>query len=168
MSLDRTGPLGGGLSAKYTASRRVSLTADWYTDAYWVVDAYVSFSGEALSDLFQDDGVLDRGEQRTRQPLSVRDHRERCLAGRAPDDFNPRLRDTRPIRAPVIHNRRLRVSTFSGEYQTTVWTLRPLRIRVACIISYSALNVILAPQLQTHREDNHGNETYGSQPGPYA
>ena len=53
VSLDRTGPLGGGLSAKYTASRRVSLTADWYTDAYWVVDAYVSFSGEALSDLFR-------------------------------------------------------------------------------------------------------------------
>ena len=53
VSLDRTGPLGGGLSAKYTAPRRVSLTADWYTDAYWVVDAYVSFSGEALSDLFR-------------------------------------------------------------------------------------------------------------------
>ena len=53
VSLDRSGPLGGGLSAKYTASRRVSLTADWYTDAYWVVDAYVSFSGEALSDLFR-------------------------------------------------------------------------------------------------------------------
>ena len=52
VSLDRTGPLGGGLSAKYTAARRVSLTADWYTDAYWVADAYVSFQGEALSDLF--------------------------------------------------------------------------------------------------------------------
>ena len=56
----------------------------------------------------------------------------------------------------------------AGSLRTTVWTLRPLRIRVACIISYCALNVILAPQLQTHREDNHGNETYGSQPGPYA
>ena len=53
VSLDRTGPLGGGLSAKYTASRRVSLTEDWQTDAYWTVDAYVSFSGEALSDLFR-------------------------------------------------------------------------------------------------------------------
>ena len=53
VSLDRDGPLGGGLSAKYTASRRVSLTADWYTDAYWTVDAYVSFRGEALSDLFR-------------------------------------------------------------------------------------------------------------------
>ena len=29
------------------------LTADWYTDAYWTVDAYVSFGGEALSDLSQ-------------------------------------------------------------------------------------------------------------------
>ena len=29
------------------------LTADWYTDAYWTVDAYVSFGGEALGDLFQ-------------------------------------------------------------------------------------------------------------------
>ena len=53
LSLDRTGPLGGGLSAKYTAPRRVSLTADWYTDPYWVVDAYVTFRGEALSDLFR-------------------------------------------------------------------------------------------------------------------
>ena len=53
VSLDRTGPLGGGLSAKYTAARRVSLAADWYTDAYWVADAYVSFQGEALSDLFR-------------------------------------------------------------------------------------------------------------------
>ena len=53
VSLDRAGPLGGGLSAKYTASRRVSLTADWYTDAYWQVDTYVSFMGEALSDLLQ-------------------------------------------------------------------------------------------------------------------
>ena len=39
-----------GLSAKYTSSRRVSLRSDWYADAYWLVDAYVSFSGEALSD----------------------------------------------------------------------------------------------------------------------
>ena len=53
VSLDREGPLGGGLSAKYTASRRVSLTADWQTDAYWTVDAYVTFQGEALSDLFR-------------------------------------------------------------------------------------------------------------------
>ena len=50
LSLDRAGPLGGGLSAKYTSSRRVSLTSDWYTDAYWLVDAYVSMSGDALSD----------------------------------------------------------------------------------------------------------------------
>ena len=53
LSLDRSGPLGGGLSTKYTSARRVSLTADWYADAYWVVDAYVRFSGEALSDLLR-------------------------------------------------------------------------------------------------------------------
>jgi len=53
VSLDRSGPLGVGLSAKYTASRRVSLRSDWYADAYWLVDAYVSFSGEALSDLLR-------------------------------------------------------------------------------------------------------------------
>ncbi len=53
VSFDRDGPLGGGLSAKYTASRRVSLTADWYTDSYWTVDAYVSFRGEELGDLFR-------------------------------------------------------------------------------------------------------------------
>ena len=50
LSLDRTGPFGGGLSTKYTSSRRVSLAADWYTDAYWLVDAYISLRGESLSD----------------------------------------------------------------------------------------------------------------------
>ncbi len=50
VSLDRTGPLGAGLSAKYTSSRRVSLNADWTADAYWLVDAYLSFSGAALGD----------------------------------------------------------------------------------------------------------------------
>ena len=53
LSLDRSGPLGGGLSAKYTSQRRVSLSADWYADAYWMVDAYLRFSGEALSDLLR-------------------------------------------------------------------------------------------------------------------
>ena len=53
VSLDRTGPLGMGLTAKYTSSRRVSLRSDWYTDPYWLVDAYVSFSGRALSDLLR-------------------------------------------------------------------------------------------------------------------
>ena len=53
VSLDRTGPVRTGLTAKYTSSRRVSLTADWYTDAYWLVDAYVSFSGAALNPLLQ-------------------------------------------------------------------------------------------------------------------
>ena len=50
VSLDRSGPLGMGLSAKYTSPRRVSLRSNWYADAYWLVDAYVSFSAEALSD----------------------------------------------------------------------------------------------------------------------
>ncbi len=53
LSLDRSGPLGGGLSGKYTSSRRVSLTSDWYADTYWLVDAYVRFSGEALGDLLR-------------------------------------------------------------------------------------------------------------------
>ena len=53
VSLDRSGPLGMGLSAKYTSSRRVSLRSDWYADAYWLVDAYASFSGESLSDLLR-------------------------------------------------------------------------------------------------------------------
>ena len=53
LSVDRSGPLGGGLTAKYTSSRRVSLTSDWYADTYWMVDAYVRFSGEALSDLLR-------------------------------------------------------------------------------------------------------------------
>lgn len=53
LSVDRSGPVSTGVSAKYTASRRVSLTADWYADAYWLVDAYVSLSGEALGDLLR-------------------------------------------------------------------------------------------------------------------
>ena len=53
VSLDRSGPLGAGLTAKYTSPRRVSLRSDWYADAYWLVDAYVSFSGEALSELLR-------------------------------------------------------------------------------------------------------------------
>ena len=53
VSLDRSGPVGAGLTAKYTSPRRVSLNADWYTDPYWLVDAYVSFSGESLSDLLR-------------------------------------------------------------------------------------------------------------------
>ena len=36
-----------------TSPWRVSLTADWYADAYWLVEAYVSVSGEALSDLLR-------------------------------------------------------------------------------------------------------------------
>ena len=53
VSLDRSGPVGVGLTAKYTSSRRVSLLADWYADDYWLLDAYLSFSGEGLSDLLR-------------------------------------------------------------------------------------------------------------------
>ncbi|MYF40950.1 MAG: TonB-dependent receptor [Rhodothermaceae bacterium] len=53
VSVDRPGPLSAGLSAKYTATRRVSLTTDWYADAYWIVDAYVSLLGETLGQLFR-------------------------------------------------------------------------------------------------------------------
>ena len=53
ISVDRSGPLSVGLSAKYTDSRRVSLIADWYSDAYWIMDAYVSLSGETLGQLFR-------------------------------------------------------------------------------------------------------------------
>ena len=53
VSLDRIGHLRTGLTAKYTSPRRVSLTADWHTDAYWMADAYVSFSGEALGPLLR-------------------------------------------------------------------------------------------------------------------
>ena len=42
-----------GLTGKYTSSRRVSLRSDWSADAYWLVDAYVSFSGQAVSDLLR-------------------------------------------------------------------------------------------------------------------
>ena len=50
VSLDRTGPVGAGVSGKYTASRRVSLLTDWRADAYWLVDAYLGFSLESVSD----------------------------------------------------------------------------------------------------------------------
>ena len=53
VSVDRPGPLSAGLSAKYTATRRVSLATDWYADAYWIVDAYVSLLGETLGQLFR-------------------------------------------------------------------------------------------------------------------
>ena len=48
-----------GLSAKYTSSRRVSLRSDWYADAYWLVDAYVRFSGEAMKhDVLEPDATI--------------------------------------------------------------------------------------------------------------
>ena len=52
-SVDRAGPIGVGVSAKYTSKRRVSLTADWYADGYWLADAYVRLSGETLGDMFR-------------------------------------------------------------------------------------------------------------------
>ncbi len=48
VSLDRSGSLSTGITAKYTSERRVSLAADWYADDYWMVDTYVSLSGEVL------------------------------------------------------------------------------------------------------------------------
>ena len=53
VSLDRSGPLSAGISAKYTSARRVSLVADWTTDDYWLMDAYLTFSGDVLSDLLR-------------------------------------------------------------------------------------------------------------------
>ena len=53
LSLDKSGPLGMGISGKYTSARRVSLTADWYADAYWLVDAYLTFSVDGLTDRFK-------------------------------------------------------------------------------------------------------------------
>ena len=52
LSLDRSGPLGMGISTKYTSARRVSLITDWYADAYWLTDAYLTFSVESLTDRF--------------------------------------------------------------------------------------------------------------------
>ena len=52
-TVDKSGPVGFGFSAKYTSRRRVSLVADWYADAYWMVDAYATFSGEALGQIFR-------------------------------------------------------------------------------------------------------------------
>ena len=77
VSLDRSGPLGMGLSAKYTSSRRVSLRSDWYADAYWLVDAYVSFSGEALSDLLRSTEFSIVANNLLDKTLSVGHHRER-------------------------------------------------------------------------------------------
>ena len=56
VSLDRTAPLGLGVSAKYTSARRVSLVTDWYADAWWLVDAYLRF------DLAQVSGRLRAAE----------------------------------------------------------------------------------------------------------
>ena len=100
VSLDRSGPLGIGLSAKYTSSRRVSLRSDWYADAY------VSFSGEALSDRLRStefsivaNNLLDKG-------VSVGHHRERGVALGAADGLDDRDRlvlmaATAPVPKPL-------------------------------------------------------------------
>jgi len=54
--LDQSGPLGMGLTAKYTLSRRVIVLSDWYADDHRLVHAYVSFSSEVLSDLLRSTG----------------------------------------------------------------------------------------------------------------
>ncbi len=56
VSLNQSGPLGMGQSAKYTSSRRVTPLSDWYADDHWLVHASVSFSGEVLSDRLRSTG----------------------------------------------------------------------------------------------------------------
>ena len=106
VSLDRSGPLGMGLSAKYTSSRRVSLRSDWYADAYWLVDAYVSFSGEALSDLLRSTEFSIVANNLLDKTLSVGHHRERGVARGAADGLDDRDRlvlmaATAPVPKPL-------------------------------------------------------------------
>ena len=60
--------------------------------------------------------LLNRVDLPLSQPLRV--HRD--LLQPRKESLHPVLRITRPIRAAHIHNRRLRVSVFPREYQTTV------------------------------------------------
>ena len=83
LSLDRPGPLGMSISDKYTSSRRVSLTADWYADAYWLVDAYLTFSVDGLGGPLQVDGGVAGREQPLRRLVSRGDRGERGVAGGA-------------------------------------------------------------------------------------
>ena len=54
VSIDRLGTaLRTGIAAKYTSERRVSIAADWTADAYWMVDAYIGLSGDALGHVFR-------------------------------------------------------------------------------------------------------------------
>ena len=53
ISLDRSGPISFGISPKYTSERRVSLATDWYTDAYWVVNGYLSYTKAGIDRLFR-------------------------------------------------------------------------------------------------------------------
>ena len=51
LSADRSGDvLAAGLSAKYTSSRPVTLDGSWEADAYWLADAYVTWSADGISD----------------------------------------------------------------------------------------------------------------------
>ena len=56
VSLDRSeGPLASGISGKYTSTRAVTLDGSWRAPAYWLLDAYLTFTvdgvGEALERL---------------------------------------------------------------------------------------------------------------------
>ena len=46
------GPLAAGASGKYTSSRAITLDGGWRADAYWLVDAYLTFALDAVSERF--------------------------------------------------------------------------------------------------------------------
>ena len=51
LSLDRNaGPVATGLSAKYTSSRAITLDGAWRADAYWLVDAYLTYALDGISE----------------------------------------------------------------------------------------------------------------------
>ena len=51
VSLDRgAGPVSTGLSGKYTSSRAVTLDGAWRADGYWLLDAYLTYSFDDVSE----------------------------------------------------------------------------------------------------------------------
>ena len=44
------GPLAAGVSGKYTSSRAITLDSRWRADAYWLVDAYLTYALDAVSE----------------------------------------------------------------------------------------------------------------------
>ena len=51
VSLDHTdGPLATGVSGKYTSSRPITLDGSWRAHAYWLVDAYLTFALDGVSE----------------------------------------------------------------------------------------------------------------------